>query len=72
MCFVLFDILSMFIFDETFSLQLSPYVGITLQGVVRATIVRGRLVYREGLFCPEPVGKHLLIAQRKHNPSYEQ
>ncbi|XP_056894725.1 allantoinase, mitochondrial [Takifugu flavidus] len=49
--------------------KLSPYLGITLQGVVRATIVRGRLVYQEGSFCPEPLGKHLLIPQRKHQAS---
>ncbi|CAF90555.1 unnamed protein product [Tetraodon nigroviridis] len=46
--------------------KLSPYLGAKLQGAVRATIVRGRLVYREGSFCPEPVGKHLLLPQRKH------
>uniref|UniRef100_A0A671VTV1 allantoinase n=1 Tax=Sparus aurata TaxID=8175 RepID=A0A671VTV1_SPAAU len=26
---------------------------------------KGRLVYREGSFCPEPLGKHLLLPQRK-------
>lgn len=51
---------------DLLSLQLSPYVGVTLQGVVRASIVRGRLVYQEGSFCHEPLGKHLLIPQRKH------
>ncbi|XP_026160724.1 allantoinase, mitochondrial isoform X2 [Mastacembelus armatus] len=45
--------------------KLTPYLGITLQGVVCATILRGRLIYREGSFCPEPLGKHLLIPQRK-------
>lgn len=45
--------------------QLTPYLGTTLQGVVYATILRGQLVYREGSFCPEPLGKHLFIAQRK-------
>lgn len=45
--------------------QLTPYLGVTLQGVVCATIIRGRLVYREGSFCPEPLGKHLLLPQRK-------
>ncbi|XP_017280655.1 zgc:103559 [Kryptolebias marmoratus] len=44
--------------------KLTPYLGFTLQGVVRATILRGRLVYRDGSFCPEPLGKHLLIGQR--------
>lgn len=41
--------------------QLTPYLGLKLQGVVRATIVRGQLVYRDGRFSPEPLGKHLLI-----------
>uniref|UniRef100_G3NKP4 allantoinase n=1 Tax=Gasterosteus aculeatus aculeatus TaxID=481459 RepID=G3NKP4_GASAC len=40
--------------------KLTPYLGLTLRGVVCATIVRGQLVYREGSFCPEPLGKHLL------------
>ncbi|KAF3835736.1 hypothetical protein F7725_028294 [Dissostichus mawsoni] len=31
------------------------------EGVVCATLVRGQLVYREGCFCPEPLGKLLLI-----------
>uniref|UniRef100_A0A4W6EZ79 allantoinase n=1 Tax=Lates calcarifer TaxID=8187 RepID=A0A4W6EZ79_LATCA len=46
--------------------KITPYLGITLQGVVYATILRGRLVYKEGSFCPEPLGKHLLIPQRKN------
>ncbi|KAL6108468.1 uncharacterized protein ACO6RY_18984 [Pungitius sinensis] len=41
--------------------KLTPYLGLTLRGVVCATIVRGHLVYREGSFCPEPLGTHLLI-----------
>ncbi|XP_029003885.1 allantoinase, mitochondrial isoform X2 [Betta splendens] len=45
--------------------KLTPYLGFTLQGVVNATILRGRLVYRDGSFCPEPLGKQLLISQRK-------
>ncbi|XP_030583669.1 allantoinase, mitochondrial [Archocentrus centrarchus] len=44
--------------------KLTPYLGLKLQGVVWATILRGRLVYRDGSFCPEPLGKHLLIPQR--------
>ncbi|MEQ2171597.1 hypothetical protein GOODEAATRI_012441, partial [Goodea atripinnis] len=34
------------------------------QGVVCATIVRGQLVYKDGNFCSEPLGKHLLISQK--------
>eukprot|EP00064_Thunnus_orientalis_P003576 superscaffoldBa00000296_g3586 len=46
--------------------KITPYLGVTLQGVVCATILRGQLVYREGSLCPEPLGKHLLIPQRKN------
>lgn len=46
--------------------QLTPYLGTSLQGVVRATVVRGQLVFRDGLFSPEPLGKHLLIAPRRN------
>ncbi len=31
----------------------SPYLGETLQGVVRETILRGRTIFRDGVF-PEP------------------
>ncbi|XP_076582778.1 allantoinase, mitochondrial isoform X2 [Chaetodon auriga] len=44
--------------------KLTPYLGITLKGAVCATVVRGRLVYRDGSFWPEPLGKHLLVPQR--------
>ncbi|XP_039985491.1 zgc:103559 isoform X3 [Xiphias gladius] len=44
--------------------KITPYLGITLQGVVCATILRGRIVYKEGSFSSEPLGKHLLIPQR--------
>ena len=37
--------------------QLSPYMGETLQGVVRATYVRGQLVFGEGNFRGEPIGR---------------
>uniref|UniRef100_A0A8D2ZK11 allantoinase n=1 Tax=Scophthalmus maximus TaxID=52904 RepID=A0A8D2ZK11_SCOMX len=45
--------------------EITPYLGKTLQGVVCSTILRGQLVYREGSFCPEPLGKHLLIPPRE-------
>uniref|UniRef100_A0A8D3DLW3 allantoinase n=1 Tax=Scophthalmus maximus TaxID=52904 RepID=A0A8D3DLW3_SCOMX len=48
-----------------FKRQITPYLGKTLQGVVCSTILRGQLVYREGSFCPEPLGKHLLIPPRE-------
>ncbi|XP_076846606.1 allantoinase, mitochondrial isoform X2 [Brachyhypopomus gauderio] len=43
--------------------KLTPYLGLTLQGEVNATIVRGKLVYFQGSFCPGPVGQQLLINQ---------
>ncbi|XP_034036590.1 allantoinase, mitochondrial isoform X2 [Thalassophryne amazonica] len=49
--------------------KLTPYLSSTLQGRVRSTILRGRLVYRDGSFCTEPLGKHLLIpahVRREH------
>ncbi|MGI8498009.1 MAG: allantoinase AllB [Gemmatimonadaceae bacterium] len=35
---------------------LTPYLGATLPGVVRATYLRGRLIYDRGAFAPEPCG----------------
>ncbi|KAM3850242.1 allantoinase, mitochondrial [Diretmus argenteus] len=46
--------------------KLTPYLGLTLQGVVSVTILRGRIVYRDGSFSAEPLGKHLLIPPHKH------
>ena len=52
--------------DETFKVTperlhfrhpLSPYLGETLRGVVKATYLRGRRVFAEGEFCGEPAGK---------------
>ncbi len=39
--------------------KLSPYVGETLTGEVRMTIVRGEVVYQDGRFRPQPVGREL-------------
>ena len=36
---------------------ISPYLGEKLQGVVRATIVRGKTVFRDGEFLGEPAGR---------------
>ena len=36
---------------------LSPYLGETLRGVVRATYLRGRQVFAEGKFQGEPIGQ---------------
>ncbi|XP_059923239.1 allantoinase, mitochondrial isoform X2 [Gadus macrocephalus] len=45
--------------------KVTPYLGGTLRGLVHATLVRGQLVYREGSFCPKPLGKHLLVSPRQ-------
>lgn len=45
--------------------KLTPYLGMKLQGAVRGTVVRGRLVFWEGQFSPEPLGQHLLVQQRR-------
>ncbi|XP_076014894.1 allantoinase, mitochondrial [Genypterus blacodes] len=42
--------------------KLTPYLGLMLKGAVRATVLRGALVYRDGSFCSEPLGKLLLVA----------
>ncbi|KAG7263323.1 hypothetical protein CRUP_002215, partial [Coryphaenoides rupestris] len=54
------------IWDPEREFVVTPYLGGTLQGLVHATLVRGRLVYRDGSFCPEPLGKHLLVSPRQN------
>uniref|UniRef100_A0A3B4VJF7 allantoinase n=1 Tax=Seriola dumerili TaxID=41447 RepID=A0A3B4VJF7_SERDU len=49
--------------------KITPYLGFALRGAVCATILRGRLVYKDGSFSPEPLGKHLLIPQRNNQIS---
>uniref|UniRef100_A0A3Q2YZQ6 allantoinase n=1 Tax=Hippocampus comes TaxID=109280 RepID=A0A3Q2YZQ6_HIPCM len=44
--------------------KITPYLGMSLRGVVRSTIVRGHLVYRDGSFSAEPLGKTVLIPSR--------
>uniref|UniRef100_A0A3B3DEJ5 allantoinase n=1 Tax=Oryzias melastigma TaxID=30732 RepID=A0A3B3DEJ5_ORYME len=50
------------------SILLTPYLGLTLRGLVRATVLGGRLVYKDGCFHPQPLGRLLLITEedRKH------
>ncbi len=40
---------------------ISPYLGETLRGVVRATYLRGQAVYREGKFAAERVGREVAL-----------
>jgi allantoinase len=39
---------------------LSPYLGERLRGVVKATYLRGQLVFRDGQFCGEAQGREVL------------
>ena len=40
---------------------ISPYVGETLQGVVRATYLRGEAVYQDGSFAAIPTGREVTL-----------
>jgi allantoinase len=40
---------------------ISPYLNETLQGVVKATYLRGEAVYREGSFTPTPSGREVTL-----------
>jgi allantoinase len=38
---------------------ISPYLGRKLRGVVKATYLRGQLVFGDGAFCGEPKGREI-------------
>ncbi len=40
---------------------ISPYLGETLQGLVRATYLRGEAVYQDGRFASEPFGREITL-----------
>jgi allantoinase len=40
---------------------ISPYLGETLQGVVKATYLRGEAAYREGYFTTKPSGREVTL-----------
>jgi allantoinase len=40
----------------------SPYVGETLRGVVRATYLRGEAVYGDGKFAASPAGREVTLS----------
>ena len=42
--------------------RVSPYVGETLRGVVKATYLRGEAVYRAGEFASLPVGREVTLS----------
>jgi len=39
----------------------SPYLGETLRGVVKATYLRGEPVYQQGVFAPSPSGREVKL-----------
>jgi allantoinase len=45
---------------------ISPYLGETLRGVVRATYLRGKVVFAEGEFPGEPGGRELQAGAHHH------
>ncbi|XP_064186783.1 allantoinase, mitochondrial [Anguilla rostrata] len=49
--------------------KLTPYLGFKLLGEVYATIVRGKIVYKQGSFSSQPLGRHLLVSQAKTQAS---
>jgi allantoinase len=57
--FVVFDPESQFIVTEDrlhYRHHISPYLGETLRGEVRATYLRGNLIFKEGQFSGQPMG----------------
>ncbi|HXQ97640.1 MAG TPA: amidohydrolase family protein, partial [Candidatus Limnocylindrales bacterium] len=58
--FVVFDPESEFVVSENrlhYRHRVSPYVGEKLRGEVKATYLRGRLVFKDGEFPDEPIGQ---------------
>ena len=58
--FVVFDPESEFVVSESrlhYRHAVSPYLGERLRGVVKATYLRGRLVFKDGEFPGEPAGR---------------
>ena len=51
--------------------RVSPYVGQKLRGVVRATYLRGRLVFKEGEFPGEPAGRECRASAQRLCDSYD-
>jgi allantoinase len=58
--FVIFDTEGKFVVTEDrlhYRHSISPYMGETLRGIVKATYLRGALVFEEGKFPGEPAGR---------------
>jgi allantoinase len=68
--FVIFDADHKFVLTKDklyYRHPVSPYLGETLRGVVKATYLRGNCVFREGEFPGEPAGREHTAAP--HRPS---
>lgn len=68
--FVVFDSEREFVVAEEnlyYRHPVSPYLGETLRGVVKATYVRGNLVFCNGAFPGEPRGREFLAATLRHS-----
>jgi allantoinase len=58
--FVIFDTESEFVVTKDrlhYRHPVSPYMGETLRGVVKATYLRGAMVFKDGEFPGEPAGR---------------
>jgi allantoinase len=65
--FVVFDTESEFVVSEDrlhYRHTVSPYLGQKLRGVVKATYLRGRLVFKDGEFPGEPCGRERRVGER--------
>jgi allantoinase len=67
--FVVFDTASTFAVTEDclhYRHRVSPYLGETLRGVVKATYLRGTPVFGDGQFPGEPIGREFSFAGAQH------
>jgi len=70
--FVVFDSDREFIVTEDklhYRHSVSPYLGETLRGVVRATYLRGNPVFTEGKFPGEPAGREYSANRSRQSAS---
>jgi allantoinase len=70
--FVVFDAEREFVVTEDklyYRHSVSPYLGKTLRGVVRATYLRGNPVFSEGAFPGEPAGREYAATARRRSMS---
>jgi allantoinase len=69
--FVVFDSERKFVVAEAnlyYRHPVSPYLGETLRGIVKATYVRGNLVFCDGMFPGEHCGREIQASTPRHSP----